>query len=161
MEIGHVPTSDLPPLYGAATLVGYASRYEGFGLPPVEAMACGAAVVSTPVPSVVEVAGDGVATFRPGDVEGLTGTVADLLADASRRSELARQGIATGEGPELGEHGPGHRGDLPVPRPGGLSPSGPDARASGRGRILPIPRRAVGAECRATEGGRRSVPTGR
>jgi len=92
VEIGHVPTSDLPPLYGAATLVGYASRYEGFGLPPVEAMACGAAVVSTPVPSVVEVAGDGVATFRPGDVEGLTGTVTDLLADGSRRNDLARKG---------------------------------------------------------------------
>ncbi len=92
VEIGHVPASDLPPLYGAATLVGYASRYEGFGLPPVEAMACGAAVVSTPVPSVVEVVGDGVATFRPGDVKGLTGTVADLLGDESRRSDLARRG---------------------------------------------------------------------
>jgi glycosyltransferase involved in cell wall biosynthesis len=91
-EIGHVPTSDLPALYGAATVVGYASRYEGFGLPPVEAMACGAAVVSTPVPSVVEVVGDGAAIFRPGDVEGLTGTLRDLLGDKARRAELARRG---------------------------------------------------------------------
>ncbi len=91
-EIGHVPTSDLPALYGAATVVGYASRYEGFGLPPVEAMACGAAVVSTRVPSVVEVVGDGAATFRPGDVEGLTGTLRDLLGDEARRAELARRG---------------------------------------------------------------------
>ena len=91
-EIGHVPTSDLPALYGAATVVGYASRYEGFGLPPVEAMACGAAVVSTPVPSVVEVVGDGAAIFRPGDVEGLTGTLRDLLGDEARRAELARRG---------------------------------------------------------------------
>ena len=93
VQIGHVPASDLPPLYGAATLVGYASRYEGFGLPPVEAMACGAAVVSTPVPSVVEVVGDGVATFRPGDVRGLARTVRDLLGDESRRSDLARRGF--------------------------------------------------------------------
>jgi glycosyltransferase involved in cell wall biosynthesis len=93
-EIGHVPTADLPPLYGAATLVGYASRYEGFGLPPLEAMACGAAVVTTPVPAVVEVVGDAAATFRPGDVDGLTGTLRDLLADEEGRQDLARQGAA-------------------------------------------------------------------
>ncbi len=92
LAIGHVPDADLPALYGAATLVGYASRYEGFGLPPVEAMACGAAVVSTPVPSVDEVVGPGAATFRPGDVEGLTGTLRDLLADDDRRAELALRG---------------------------------------------------------------------
>ncbi len=92
LTIGHVPTADLPALYGAATLVGYASRYEGFGLPPVEAMACGAAVVSTPVPSVVEVVGAGAATFRPGDTEGLTRLLRDLLADDDRRTELARLG---------------------------------------------------------------------
>jgi glycosyltransferase involved in cell wall biosynthesis len=72
VTVGHVPVGDLPALYGAATVVGYASRYEGFGLPTVEAMACGAAVVTTPVPAVTEVVGDGAATFRPGDVDGLS-----------------------------------------------------------------------------------------
>jgi glycosyltransferase involved in cell wall biosynthesis len=92
VEIGHVPTADLPPLYGAATVVGYASRYEGFGLPPLEAMACGAAVVSTPVPAVVEVVGEAAATFRPGDVDGLAKTLRELLSDEARRMELARDG---------------------------------------------------------------------
>jgi glycosyltransferase involved in cell wall biosynthesis len=91
-EIGHVPTGDLPGLYGAAALVGYASRYEGFGLPPVEAMACGAAVVSTPVPAVSEVVGDGAATFTPGDIAGLADTLGALLGDEGRRTELADRG---------------------------------------------------------------------
>jgi glycosyltransferase involved in cell wall biosynthesis len=93
-EIGHVPTADLPALYGAATLVGYASRYEGFGLPPVEAMACGAPVVSTPVPAVAEVVGTGAATFTPGDVVGLTETLRGLLDDGDRRAALAERGRA-------------------------------------------------------------------
>jgi glycosyltransferase involved in cell wall biosynthesis len=92
VEIGHVPLADLPALYGAATVVGYASRYEGFGLPPVEAMACGAPVVSTPVPAVVEIAQDGAETFRPGDVDGLTDTLRSLVVDPSRRTELAQRG---------------------------------------------------------------------
>jgi glycosyltransferase involved in cell wall biosynthesis len=92
LEIGHVPVADLPGLYGAATLVGYASRYEGFGLPPLEAMACGAAVVTTPVPSVTELVGDGAELFEVGDVEGLTTTLRQLVADGDRRRELAARG---------------------------------------------------------------------
>jgi glycosyltransferase involved in cell wall biosynthesis len=92
LEVGHVPTGDLAALYGAATIVGYASRYEGFGLPPIEAMACGAAVVSTPVPSITEVVGDGAATFRPGDVDGLAATLAELADDDDYRRHLAERG---------------------------------------------------------------------
>jgi glycosyltransferase involved in cell wall biosynthesis len=93
IEVGHVPVKDLSPLYGAATLVGYASRYEGFGLPPVEAMACGAAVVSTPVPAVAEVVGEGAATFIPGDVNGLVAVLTSLLEDDGLRATLAARGV--------------------------------------------------------------------
>ncbi len=92
VEIGHVPLDDLPGLYGAATVVGYASRYEGFGLPPIEAMACGAAVVSTPVPAVTELVGDGAEVFEPGDVDGLAGTLRHLIGDPARRRALAERG---------------------------------------------------------------------
>jgi glycosyltransferase involved in cell wall biosynthesis len=92
IEIGHVPVTDLPGLYGSATLVGYASRYEGFGLPPIEAMACGAPVVTTPVPAVTELVGDGAELFTPGDVEALAGTLRRLVGDPSGRAELARRG---------------------------------------------------------------------
>lgn len=91
-SIGHVPTVDLPALYGASTLVGYASRYEGFGLPPVEAMACGAAVISTPVPSIVESVPDVAATFTPGDVDGLARLLGEVVPDRERRRFMAEEG---------------------------------------------------------------------
>ena len=128
-EIGYVPEPDLPPLYGAATLVGYASRYEGFGLPPLEAMACGAAVVSTPVPAVVEVVGDGAATFRPGDVDGLAGTLRDLLADEGRRQELAQHGAERVRHLSWQDTARGYGPDLPVVGVGRLtSPEAPTRR---------------------------------
>jgi glycosyltransferase involved in cell wall biosynthesis len=57
-------------------------------------MAGGAPVVSTPVPSIVEIAGDGARTFTPGDVEGLTATLRELVGDDAMRSELALRGSA-------------------------------------------------------------------
>lgn len=90
--LGYVPEADLPGLYGAATVVAYASRYEGFGLPPVEAMACGATVVTTVVPAVAEVVGDAAVTFSAGDVDGLTALLRDLVPDDDRRRTLADVG---------------------------------------------------------------------
>ncbi len=90
--LGHVDRSDLPALFAAATVVGYASRYEGFGLPPIEALACGAAVVSTPVPALTEVVGDAVDTFRPGDADALERVLRRLLSDGEERTARAEAG---------------------------------------------------------------------
>ncbi len=94
LVLGYVPRRDLPALFVAATVVGYASLYEGFGLPPLEAMACGAVTVATRVGSLSEVLGDGAEMVRPGDVEALAIVLRRLIRDDQHRSALARAGLA-------------------------------------------------------------------
>ncbi|MDP9071534.1 MAG: glycosyltransferase family 4 protein [Actinomycetota bacterium] len=90
--LGYVPRGDLGALYGAATVVAYPSRYEGFGLPPLEAMACGAPVVASRVASLPEVLGGGAELFRPGAVEELASVLHELLSDEARRAALSGAG---------------------------------------------------------------------
>lgn len=91
-SLGWVDRRELPALYGAATLVAYASRYEGFGLPPVEAMACRAPVVATRVGALPEVVGDAFELVPVGDERRLARALRELLEDHERRAEVAERG---------------------------------------------------------------------
>jgi glycosyltransferase involved in cell wall biosynthesis len=92
--IGFVADEDLPALYTLADLLAFPSLYEGFGLPPLEAMACGTPVVSSNSSSLPEAVGAAALTVNAEDVEGLTETIARVLCDANLRIRLADLGRA-------------------------------------------------------------------
>jgi len=86
LGLGFVPTEDLPALYGAATVTTYASTYEGFGLPPLEAMACGGAVVASAVGGLPEAVTDGAVLLDSTDAGVWADALGDLAAgDAGER----------------------------------------------------------------------------
>ena len=92
---GYVPTADLPALYNLAEVFAFPSLYEGFGLPIIEAMACGAPVVTSCASSPGEIAGDAALTVDPLSVEALavaleTALTQPILADTLRERGLAR-----------------------------------------------------------------------
>jgi len=89
---GYVAKDDLPGLYAGARVVAYPSRYEGFGLPVLEAMRCGAPVVTTNVSSMPEVAGDAAVLVDPDDVAGLAEALVRVANDRALARELARRG---------------------------------------------------------------------
>ena len=90
---GYVPDDDLPSWYQAATLFCYPSLYEGFGLPVLEAMACGTPVVTSRTSSIPEVTGEAAILVDPTDVPGLTRALQSILADEARQKELSAAGI--------------------------------------------------------------------
>jgi len=90
--LGYVPTEDLPGLYSLATVFVFPSLYEGFGLPPLEAMACGTPVLSSNNSSLAEVCADAAYLVDPQDEDGLAEGMMELLADRERRIELSRLG---------------------------------------------------------------------
>lgn len=80
---GFVPDADLPTYYNAAELFVFPSRYEGFGLPVLEAMACGTPVVSSNASCLPEVAGDAAALVDPDDMEGFSHAMEHVLAEGT------------------------------------------------------------------------------
>ncbi len=90
---GYVEDVDLPAIYSAAEAFVYPSFYEGFGLPPLEAMACGAPVITSGVSSLPEVVGKAGLTHAPTDTRALTEAMAKLLGDETAREHFRREGL--------------------------------------------------------------------
>jgi glycosyltransferase involved in cell wall biosynthesis len=92
VALGYVPAVDLRALYGAATVFAYPSRYEGFGLSPLEAMACGVPVVASRIAPLVEVLGDAARLVPADRPDAWSGALEELFADADARAALAAAG---------------------------------------------------------------------
>jgi glycosyltransferase involved in cell wall biosynthesis len=92
--LGHVPEAALPGLYGAAELLAFPSLYEGFGLPALEAMACGTPVCASSTTGLGEAVGDSGLTFDPSSVEELAVAIDLLLEDDALRASLRAAGLA-------------------------------------------------------------------
>jgi len=92
--LGFVEDADLPALYRGADLFVFPSFYEGFGLPVLEAMACGVPVVCSGVSSLPEVAGDAALLVNPEDEDGLMGAMRRALEDEGLRREMTARGRA-------------------------------------------------------------------
>lgn len=92
--IGFAADSDLPALYSMAEAVPFLSLYEGFGLPILEAMACGVPVVTSNISSLPEVAGDAALLVDPYNVEEITAALMRLLTNTELRNLLTQKGYA-------------------------------------------------------------------
>ncbi len=90
---GYVPDEDLPALYSAAESFVFPSVYEGFGLPPLEAMACGTPVVCANVSSLPEVVGEAALTCDPYDEASLAESLRRLHRDPALRQQLRERGL--------------------------------------------------------------------
>lgn len=90
---GFVAGEDLPALYQGADAFVFPSLYEGFGLPILEAMACGTPTACSNISSMPEVAGDAAPVFDPYDADAIAGVLRRLLLDEAHREERRRLGI--------------------------------------------------------------------
>jgi glycosyltransferase involved in cell wall biosynthesis len=89
---GYVPFEDLPAIYNLGELFVFPSLYEGFGLPVVEAMACGTPVVTANSSSLAEIAGDAAITVNPASVDEIAEAIRVLALDEARRRDLSNRG---------------------------------------------------------------------
>ncbi|MCU1264966.1 MAG: hypothetical protein JWM21_1284 [Acidobacteria bacterium] len=89
---GYLSDHELAALYSSCSAFIYPSIYEGFGLPPLEAMACGAPVISSRIPAIREVLGPAARLFDPGNAAELTALVSELLSSDAARKTLSAAG---------------------------------------------------------------------
>ncbi|HAW59525.1 MAG TPA: glycosyltransferase family 1 protein [Bacteroidales bacterium] len=90
---GRVPDEDMPSIYNLAELFVYPSLYEGFGLPPLEAMACGCPVITSNVSSLPEVVGDAGILIDPNNVNELSCAIYKALTDVEFKNSLKLKGL--------------------------------------------------------------------
>jgi glycosyltransferase involved in cell wall biosynthesis len=90
---GFIPEDELPMFYNAADIFVYPSLYEGFGLPPLEAMNCGTPVITSNVTSIPEVVGDAGILINPNNPIELQSEMINLLNNESLRKELSEKGL--------------------------------------------------------------------
>ena len=90
---GYVSDEDLPALYNTADLFVYPSIYEGFGLPPLEAMACGTPVITSNVSSLPEVVGNAGIMVNPYNVNELADKITEVLTNEELKKELSQKGL--------------------------------------------------------------------
>ena len=92
--LGYLPREDLAAVVAGATALVYPSIYEGFGLPPLEAMACGVPVITSNVSSIPEVVGDTGLMLDPQDVDGFAGAMELVLTNPEERARMAALALA-------------------------------------------------------------------
>lgn len=95
---GYVPEQDLPAIYNLAQVFVYPSTYEGFGLPPLEAMACGTPVITTHVSAMIDVVGQAGILVAPNDEPALRQALQDMLTSPQLREDLRARGLTQAAG---------------------------------------------------------------
>jgi glycosyltransferase involved in cell wall biosynthesis len=90
---GYVPEADLPALYSGAVCFVYPSYFEGFGLPPLEAMKCGAPVLVGNQTSIPEVVGEAAMLFDPFDVDDISAKIKNVIGDNRLRATMQARGL--------------------------------------------------------------------
>lgn len=93
IRLNYVAKEDLPAIYSHAKLFVYPSLYEGFGLPVLEAMACGCPVITSNVSSLPEVAGDAALLVDPYNAEGIAESIRKILIDKKLQKDLREKGM--------------------------------------------------------------------
>lgn len=91
---GYIPDEELPFLYNAADLFVYPSLYEGFGLPVLEAMACGVPVITSNISSLPEIVGAAGVLVNPNEINELADKIYNVLTDRQFHDELGNEGLA-------------------------------------------------------------------